>query len=360
MSGGKERRLVELIKGLSVNPIFEMEIVLTRKIIHYKEIFLTNIRIHYVIRKEGFKKDPMIFYKFYKIAINFKPDIIHVWGNVVAIYAIPTKILLNIPMINSQIADAPSKVSNSILGHKLSFPFSDRIIANSNAGLKAYDAPIDKSSIIYNGFDFDRISNLENKIVVRNKFNILTRYVVGMVATFSDMKDYGTYIKAANIILSKRKDVTFLCIGDGEDLEYRRMVSSQNKDNILFLGEQSHIENIMNICDIGVLATYTEGISNALLEFSALGKPVITTFGGGNIELVKQAVTGYLINQKSPDELAEKIELLLNNKESRMSLGSGGRKKVKNEFSMERMITDFIFAYKELIGLKNSGKDFHG
>lgn len=131
------------------------------------------------------------------------------------------------------------------------------------------------------------------------------------------------------------------------------MVENKNKENVLFLGKQNNVESIMNICDIGVLSTYTEGISNALLEFSALGKPVISNFGGGNVELVEQGLTGYLINQKSPDELAEKIELLLNNKESRMSLGSEGRKKVVNEFSMEKMITDFIFTYKELIDLKN-------
>ena len=167
------------------------------------------------------------------------------------------------------------------------------------------------------------------------------------------MKDYSTYIKGALMILSKREDITFLCIGDGEDIKFQEMVPTQNKEHILFLGEQSDVESIMNICDIGVLSTYTEGISNALLEFSALGKPVITTYGGGNIELVIHDKTGFMINQKSPDELAEKIELLLNDKESRLSLGCEGRKKVANDFSMERMIADFIFTYKELIDLKN-------
>ena len=256
-------------------------------------------------------------------------------------------------MINNQISDAPDKLPNSILGHKLCFYFSDKIIANSKAGLKAYNAPIDRSRVIYNGFNFNRISHLEKKDVIRKKFNILTKYVIGMVASFSSKKDYHTYLHAANIILNNNKEVTFLCIGSGDYNIYEKMVENKNKENVLFLGKQNNVESIMNICDIGVLSTYTEGISNALLEFSALGKPVISNFGGGNVELVEQGLTGYLINQKSPDELAEKIELLLNNKESRMSLGSEGRKKVVNEFSMEKMITDFIFTYKELIDLKN-------
>ena len=157
-SGGKERRLVELIKGLQKYPDIECELVLTKKEIHYSDIFNTGIKFHYIIRK-NLKKDPRLFLLFYKIAKKFKPDIIHVWGNMVAIYAIPAKVLLGIPMINNQITVAPLKVSGGLFSHHITFPFSDRILANSYAGLKSYNAPKVKSSVIYNGFDFNRIAN---------------------------------------------------------------------------------------------------------------------------------------------------------------------------------------------------------
>ena len=354
-SGGKERRLVELIKGLSRNPVIEMEIVLTKEDIHYTDILSTNINIHYTIRKEGLKKDPRIFYKFYKVANKVKPDIIHVWGNLVAIYAIPAKFFLRIPMVNSQIADAPENVGNSILSHRLSFPFSDKILGNSYAGLEAYNSPERKSSVIYNGFDFNRVSKVEDTNTIRKKFNITTKLVVGMVASFADNKDYTSYIKAANSILKNNKEVTFLCIGAGDDTEYKKMVASKNKENILFLGKQSNVENIMNICDIGVLSTYTEGISNALLEFAALGKPVVTNFGGGNIELVRQGETGYLVNQKSPDKLAEKIELLLYDEDKRMEFGRKGKEMVAQQFSIEKMISNFTEVYLKLLIDKRNG-----
>ena len=349
-SGGKERRLVELIKGLSKNPDIKMEIVLTKKDIHYTDVLATNIKIHYTIRKEGLKKDPRIFYAFYKVVRKAKPDIIHVWGNLVAIYAIPTKIFLRIPMVNSQIADAPENVGNSILSHRLSFPFSDKILSNSYAGIVAYNAPEKKSDVIYNGFDFTRVDNVENENIIRSKFSITTKLVVGMVASFSEMKDYTSYIQAANKILKKTtSEVTFLCIGDGDDKQYKEMVSIENKDKILFLGKQSNVEHIMNICDVGVLSTYTEGISNALLEFAALGKPVVTNFGGGNIELVDQGKTGYLVNQKSPEKLAEKIEILLTDKKKRMEFGRRAKEKVIQQFSIEKMIYSFTEIYSKLV-----------
>ncbi len=346
-SGGKERRMVELIRGLSLDPSYEIDLVLIKKELHYKEALPAKVNIFFTERK-GLKKDPRIFYQFFQIARKLKPDVIHVWGNLAAIYAIPAKKLLGIPMINNQIANASIQVGNSILNHKISFPFSNKIIGNSYAGLKAYNAPTGKSSVIYNGFDFKRLDNLNNIKDVRNEFNVSSELVIGMVATFSNAKDYKTYIEAANIVLSEFKNVTFLCIGNGDDTNYKEMVAPQNRENVLFLGKQSNVENIMNICDIGVLATYTEGISNALLEFSALAKPVVTNFGGGNIELVEQGKTGFLVNQSSPKELAEKIIMLLRDETKRKQMGSAGKQRIKNEFSISKMISSFDKAYKEV------------
>ena len=52
------------------------------------------------------KKDPSVLFRFYWLAKKIKPDIIHVWGHMVAFYAVPAKRLLNIPMINNEITDA--------------------------------------------------------------------------------------------------------------------------------------------------------------------------------------------------------------------------------------------------------------
>ena len=344
-SGGKERRLVELIKGISSDDRLNMELVLTSKEIHYQDIFLTHIKIHYLIRVK--KRDPKIFYSFYKIAKEYQPDIIHVWSNLVALYAIPAKWVLNIPMINNQIGDVPISKPSGILNKFLTFPFSNWIVANSIAGLQAYDAPKHKSSVIYNGFDFNRISNLKDPLSVKKAFKIETRYLVGMIASFSILKDYKTYIEAALIVLSQRKDITFICVGTGNDQKFREMVEPKYIENILFLGGQSDVESIMNACDIGVLSTYTEGISNALLEFCALGKPVITTNGGGNGELVSDGKTGFLIPQKSPEILANKILLLINDQKLSTGMGIAGNRRIKDHFSIEHMIHNFNLLYNK-------------
>lgn len=84
------------------------------------------------------------------------------------------------------------------------------------------------------------------------------------------------------------------------------MVKPEYKDNIKFLSSQENVESIMNICDIGVLASFTKGFSNSIMEFMALGKPMIATDGGGTKELVVDGNTGYLIPKKAHEILTKK------------------------------------------------------
>lgn len=347
-SGGKERRLVELIKGLKkFYPHIKMELVLTKEDIHYAEIFETGIKIQYTIRK-FLKKDPLIFFKFYKIAKLFKPDIIHVWGNMVAIYAIPTKVFLKIPMVNNEITEVPLKIYKGVLSRKLSFRFSDRIISNSKAGLSVFNAPKIKSNYIHNGFDFNRIQNLEPVVLVKTRYNLNSKIVIGMFANFSKMKDYFSYIDAAIQLSILYENIIFIAVGSGDSKDYEEMVPLDLKDRILFLGQQNNVESIMNCCDIGVLASFTEGISNSVLELMALGKPVVVSGGGGSTELVVNGMSGFLIPSNNSVLLAQKISLLLNDDKARIIMGINAKQRVAKKFSINLMVRKFYFEYKRL------------
>jgi glycosyltransferase involved in cell wall biosynthesis len=240
------------------------------------------------------------------------------------------------------------------LVNKFNFALSDVILANSYAGLKAYGVDkLSKSKVIHNGFAMKRISNLESKDSIKEKFDIKTKHVVGMVASFSDKKDYTTYIKAALHVLKNRDDVTFLCVGRGDDLKHKEMVPKNYKPLIKFLGKQENVESIMNICDIGVLMsnpdTHGEGISNAIMEFMALGKPVIASINGGNAEIIKQGEMGFIIKPKNYNELSNKINQLIDDYDFLMEMGNAGKERVIKEFSINKMTTDFIKLYKDKI-----------
>ena len=348
-SGGKERRLVELIKGFNKQySNLECEVVIMNPKIHYKEVYDLKLKIH-ILERGRLKKDPSIFYKFYTICKQAKPDLINVWGNMAAFYSIFSKVLLKIPIVNNQITDVPFNFKRSIISHKVTFMFSDLILANSEAGVKAYKPPLEKTKIIYNGFDFNRIKDLKSKEEIKKELKINTRYTAGMVASFSHLKDYETFINAAILMLSEDKDITFICVGSGEKDKYKNMIPLKWFNNFRFLEARNDIESIMNICDIGVLTSNGEGTSNALIEFMALGKPILSTNLGGTPELIKDNFNGFLLEPKNPTQLAENIMTLLNKKDVYDSISKNNIHDVKVRFSIDRMIQEFYNAYESIL-----------
>jgi len=350
-SGGKERRLTELMKVLVKQENIEFEVVVMSEELHYNEILDLGISIHYLIRKT--KKDISVFTKFYNICRSYKPDIVHCWDSMTAIYSIPACKILNIKLINGQITDALGdlRISNKPrLRSLITFPLSDLIIGNSEKGLEMYKAPVNKSVCIYNGFNFLRVTNIVSNETIRKYLNINTKYLIGMVASFSVNKDYETYFKAAELLLAKRNDITFLAIGDKTDSEFCRSLISDNvKANIRLLGQRSDVESLVNAMDICVLSTFTEGISNSILEYMALGKPVIATIGGGTNEIVQDKLSGFLISQSNPTELAEKTEILLNDPEMRSRMGKYAYDRIQDNFSIDAMVSQYIVEYQKLL-----------
>lgn len=358
--GGKEIQLFELIKGLLDQSFLSPEQIMI--VSFNKEGCLDNIfqkmqiPIKYATRK--FRKDLILLSRLNKIVKEFNPDIIHTWDLMTSFYTTLLKLSGNFIFIDGSIRMAPSRSGISFklnFMKSLNFFCADTVVANSRAGLISFKAPLNKSLLIHNGYDKSRLKNLENSTNIKRRFGIKTNKVIGMVANFTDNKDYDTFISAAQIILENRNDVTFVAVGDGIKLGECKKMAMHNS-NIKFLGTQKNVESIINIFDVGVLSTFTEGISNSVMEYMALGKPVVVTDGGGTNELVIDGKTGFLVKQKSPGDLAEKIQYLLNHRESALNMGKAGKKRIENEFNSEKMVCSYFELYSTFI--KSKGVSF--
>jgi glycosyltransferase involved in cell wall biosynthesis len=353
LSGGKERRFLELIKGLGSKADLRFEIILLSEKIDYKLTPEEKAKVHFL--KRNLLKDFLLINKFAKIVNDFKPDIIHGWDDVGSIYFSPYCKLKGIPFINSSISAAPqlSRFSKRYIATAFAYPFSTIILTNSLAGLYSFKVPTCKGRYIHNGIDIDRLRTNEKKEDIKKRLNIFTDKVIGMTASFTAMKDYDTYIRAGEIVLQKRRDVTFIAIGDGPNLkQVKESISDLNKKYFLFTGKLLDLVSVVNIFDIGVLSTYYEGISNSIMEYMALGKPVIATNGGGTSELVMDGITGYLIMHKDAVQLAAKMESLLSDSLFAREMGNRGKERITNHFSLRKMVDETYRLYKEVLKIK--------
>jgi glycosyltransferase involved in cell wall biosynthesis len=353
--GGKERRLLELIQYFKENTDHSMALVVTENEIQYQFVYELDIPIIILTRKWT-KYDPFLFIKFYKFCRNFKPDIIHSWGRLSTFYSIPSKLIRNIPLVSSMIADADRKYGNFSIKNVFFLTdifFSNKILSNSKAGLKAYDVVSSKAKVIWNGVNLNRFKKEFFNDKVREEFEIKTEFLVVMVASFTFYKDYNLFLDIAKEIRKTRSDVTFVAVGDGPGLEgIQKRIREEQIDRVILTGSQKEVERIVSASDIGLLCTYTEGISNSIIEYMALGKPVITTdLTGGSKEIVLEGETGYCI-ERNCQKVAASINFLLNNPEIRISMGNKGKERISTYFSINRMGEEFEDVYKEVLTKK--------
>lgn len=353
--GGKERRLIELLTYFKAETNFEFLVVLTKDDIHYQHFF--NLCVPYkVITKTWKRNDPTVIFKLYRICKEFQPHLIHTWGRMQSFYILPAVIGQNIPLINSQITGAPVKLNKWSFSNfidRLNFHFSKVILSNSKAGIGSYNPPVNKTKVIHNGINLNRFRNLPGVEKVKAKYGITTPYTVVMVAAFTYSKDYGLFYRVADKVTRLRDDISFIGVGGyrEDESEYRRLLelSSQNP-KILFTGLIKDVEALVNACTIGVLfSTNGEGISNSIMEYMALGKPVIANDAGGMRELVRHNVNGYLITKETEEEIAALIIELIDDQEKNALFGRTGKKIIEESFSLDRMGKAFERVYNEVM-----------
>ncbi|OQP52844.1 group 1 glycosyl transferase [Niastella yeongjuensis] len=358
--GGKERRLIELLTYLKQKEEYELMVVVTDPMIEYPSFYKLNIN-YQVIRKWWKKNDLSVFYKFYKKCRQFKPHIIHTWGRMQSLFAIPAAVGQGIPLVNSQITGAPSNVTrwslNGIID-QINFFFSKIVLSNSQAGLNAFNPPVRKTRVIYNGINLSRFENLCALESIKLKYGISTPYAVVMVASFSDKKDYPLFFSIAEQITRTRDDISFVAVGDGTNLadveRYEGQLTSNTR--IIFTGRISDVEALVNCCTVGVLFSNKisgEGISNSIIEYMSLAKPVIANDAGGTKEIVHDQLNGYLIADHTEKEIAALITGLIDDPERCAAFGKAGRRIIETSFSLNRMGKAFMQTYQDVL----SGED---
>ena len=354
-AGGKERRLLELIKLLAAD--HKIILVSLSEDVGYD--YIRSLPIEFITIKRAGKLAFKPFTVIGQIIKKYNPDIIHSWGSLAGLYLIPSAIRRRKRFINGSIADAPKKLSvfnKHYVRGKMTYPFSSLIISNSKAGIKSYRAPESKSLCIYNGMDFNRFKNLKDPAMLKAEiFNETTPdlFVVGMVANFDARKDHKTLVKSAIKLLQKNQQLRFVLVGAGSMLDVMQTVPAELKNKICFLGKRSDVESIVQLFDIGVMLTnsdvHGEGISNSIIEYMALQKPVIATRGGGTDELITDNENGFLIDTGAEDQLTEKIELLLSNHELAKKIAKKGFELVFKEFNINVMAAKYLDVYNKMI-----------
>jgi glycosyltransferase involved in cell wall biosynthesis len=350
--GGAQRRLFQLLKGLQSSKNTRNYLVFFSDQIDFDGLDKLNAEIIVISSKKliSYKS----FKEFKKVVGQIDPDIIHSWQLILSFYTTLLSFIFRFKHINAMINDSSQRgyLNKERILAKAILPFAHNIVSNSRAGLLAYKVKAKRNVfVIHNGFDFDRLDQRGKSSInlYSNSFS-QGEFIIGMVARFDHVKDYPTVIEAVCLLLDKGKKIRFIAVGEGQTLaECRRLVPSEYKDCFCFMGKRSDIDMIVPSFDIGVLSTFTEGISNSIMEYMAFGKPVVATDCLGNREIVIDGHTGLLARSKDKEDWAEKLLLLMENRDMQVLYGTNGFRRLRQHFHLDTMISKYADLYKQIL-----------
>ncbi|HFI0557906.1 TPA: glycosyltransferase family 4 protein, partial [Streptococcus suis] len=164
------------------------------------------------------------------------------------------------------------------------------------------------------------------------------------------MKEKGIeqYLEAAEYITNKYSNTEFNIYGFCEQAYEEILKNLQAEGTIRYHGMIKDIAGVLETTNCLIHPSYyPEGISNVLLEASAVGRPIITTDRPGCKEVIDDGVNGFLIQQKNSTDLIEKIENFLKLSTEEMSkLGQNARIKVEKEFDRQIVVEEYLKVVK--------------
>jgi sugar transferase (PEP-CTERM/EpsH1 system associated) len=181
--------------------------------------------------------------------------------------------------------------------------------------------------------------------------------VVGTVGRLAEVKDQRTLVRAfARLVASSdhgESDLRLVIVGEGNCRSaLEREIREQGLENRVWLaGERDDIPEMLRLFDVFVLPSLGEGISNTILEAMATGLPVVATRVGGNLELVREGVTGTLVEASDADALAGAIGRYTADPDLRHRHGKAARGAVAAQFDWGRCVEEYLGVYDELLGI---------
>ncbi len=214
--------------------------------------------------------------------------------------------------------------------------------------------PENRITVIHNPINRERLDQGIASPPERKRWNLDDNdLVVGIVANIRPVKDYETFFQAAMLVAEKVENVKFVIVGSRDEKYWgnlkRWVESSRLKTRLVFTGPVDNPISLMRTFDVGVLCSISEGLSNSLIEYAAVGIPAVVTDVGGNREIVEDGVNGYIVPPRSPAILASKIIDLLRNEEKRIKFGTKARATALSKFDQDYIIQQYDRFYTKVI-----------
>jgi glycosyltransferase involved in cell wall biosynthesis len=231
----------------------------------------------------------------------------------------------------------------------------DCFIAASDAirrMLVADGVPEDRTITVHEGVDVEHVVGIPPVNIHETFFLPHHAPVVGNVAALVPHKGQRHLIDAAHLVVQKLPDARFVILGEGELREHlERLVRDHHLEkHVLLPGFRADVLGCIKGFDLFAMSSVTEGLGTSLLDAMACRKAIVATRAGGIPEVVEDQVNGLLVEPRDHHAMADEIIALLSDEPRRRAMGDAGFARVRERFTVERMIAQTAAVYARVGG----------
>lgn len=221
---------------------------------------------------------------------------------------------------------------------------ADLFVVNSQAvreGIRQAGVVRTPIHVVYNGLDADEFEHQQcearSDIVEWAKRNI----VFGYVGQLKEKKGVSDFLEAARLLASNRSNVRFLVVGEcPQQTDYPEQLKQQFADlesQVRFAGFVRNLPSYYRLMDVLVVPSrHVDPAPNVNLEAMACSLPIIATRMGGNVELVEDNISGFLVAPADPRQLAQAMQALADDPDLRKAMGREGKERCLRLFDLNQ------------------------
>ena len=319
-------------------------------------------------RLPNWKSDKAAYKRIKEIIEEFQPDIVHTHAAKAgalgrrAAKAAGVKVIVHTfhgHVFHSYFGSLKTKLYQFI--ERRLAKYSTGIIAISDLQKKELSetyriCSADKIKVIQLGFDLEpfqqkRISERQR---IREKYQLQEDEVaVAIIGRLAPIKNHTLFLDVVEILATQGIKARYFIVGDGnerESIEARVTELCENQN--LTIEMTSWITDIAEFnsgMDIICLTSNNEGTPVSLIEAQACSIPIISTDVGGVRDIVLDNETGYVVEKNNAPKFAEKLGILISQKEIREKMSQNGWIHVRDKFHYNRLTSDMKNYYLSLL-----------
>jgi L-malate glycosyltransferase len=279
---------------------------------------------------------------------RLRPQVVHAFLYHAYVLTPPAARLARVPVVvagRRSLGDFKQGRRFALLIERMATAMTDMVIANSQAvadyTVREERLHWSKLRVIPNGLS-GQVFETPRPISLRTD-----RPVVVSVANFYGYKGHEYLLDAAARLDAASRPVTLVLVGDGRERAQLERQAADRRLDVRFLGTRTDVPSVLAAADVVAQSSFGEGLSNAVLEAMAAGRPIVCTDIGGHREALDDC--GILVPSRDSGALAEGIARLIDEPALAQTLADRARDRARRTYSQDAMVDAHIDTYEELL-----------